>query len=98
AGDADVGMVQRVENFAAKLDATDFADRKTAKQRKIENRIPGTRKNIASGVPEGERSGRGERVDVEELIGIALARRKRDRLSGDNVRTIGRARVREIAS
>src|ERR1017187_302831 len=57
---AEVGMVHRVEDLAANLEAQSLGDGELSRERQIHGLHPGTVNGVAAGIPEGVRGGHGK--------------------------------------
>src|SRR5205823_7000873 len=73
-----------------------FAHAEFALQGEVENVVARPGNSVAARVTEREGRGRGERVRIEEMIGGALAARKRDTLAGDHIGPVQGAGVSEV--
>ena len=88
-------MIEQIERFGAKFERLAFLHDESPMQRGIHHGVAGPGQNVAAGVTEGVRRRRRKCIDVEEMIGIALAARQDSR---DCPRTtLGRLGVPELA-
>src|SRR5690242_14794101 len=95
-GNAEIRVVERVEELGAKLDRRRFARMENARERQVENNIARTGNDVAAGIAEGVGGRLAEGRSIEPVLRGTLVARQRDLLAGDDVGPIECAGVGEI--